>query len=502
MLLHSGLYNLALHQHHLSTNSHLKALPRRTTTRDVDYIRRSFTAEWQRIGIMDATERLQSCIQSTARHFHLGADWMNSDADIALPMANDPSGKPYDPIYTASIQPNNVHLHTVFSSPNGMFTLISVTPFWAVALKLVRYTKWDPGDICLLLRNGTNLSGTQWSTQMLESWLFQQCWPMGYDVYDWRRKDEMKARIAHAIQMVSNWNSVSVLGNPGATAGAEPAVRGIDKADWSESNPPFVPPPLSPTPTTEEQQRHTLNRWLPPTHAEHAAIGRAWTGPPPSQSAHRRSRSRGPTPDPDDWEIVPFPRSKSRQAHGTPHPKPQTRLQPHIEHFDRSIATMLHVDRGPVIPAGVFATKTDVHQTSSRKKYDKKRAMNLKRARLSKWFGRGYDSADGGSESDVPDDSRSHSQHLDALDLNRHLLPEDDQQRPHVRSHPNPSAWQIYAQPPTNQPQLFAAPHIEPHSHQLLEGDTSYRRRRRPPSLDLLDTEPITNSLGLLNLRQ
>lgn len=89
MLLHSGLYNLALHQHHLSTNSHLKALPRRTTTRDVDYIRRSFTAEWQRIGIMDATERLQSCIQSTARHFHLGADWMNSDADIALPMANE-----------------------------------------------------------------------------------------------------------------------------------------------------------------------------------------------------------------------------------------------------------------------------------------------------------------------------------------------------------------------------------------------------------------------------
>ena len=63
-----------------------------------------------------------------------------------------PSGKPYDPIYTAAIQPNNVHLHTVFSSPNGMLTLVSVTPFWAVALKLVRYTKWDPGDICLLLR--------------------------------------------------------------------------------------------------------------------------------------------------------------------------------------------------------------------------------------------------------------------------------------------------------------------------------------------------------------
>jgi hypothetical protein len=62
------------------------------------------------------------------------------------------SGNSYDPIYTASIQPNNTHLHTVFSSPNSMLTLVSVTPFWAVALKLVRYTKWDPGDICLLLR--------------------------------------------------------------------------------------------------------------------------------------------------------------------------------------------------------------------------------------------------------------------------------------------------------------------------------------------------------------
>jgi hypothetical protein len=34
-----------------------------------------------------------------------------------------------------------------------MLTLVSVTPFWAVALKLVRYIKWDPGDICLLLRS-------------------------------------------------------------------------------------------------------------------------------------------------------------------------------------------------------------------------------------------------------------------------------------------------------------------------------------------------------------
>lgn len=68
-------------------------------------------------------------------------------------MSSPTTGKPYDPIYTAAIQPNNVHLHTIFTSPNGLLTLVSVTPFWAVALKLVRYTKWDPGDICLLLRS-------------------------------------------------------------------------------------------------------------------------------------------------------------------------------------------------------------------------------------------------------------------------------------------------------------------------------------------------------------
>ena len=63
-----------------------------------------------------------------------------------------PSGITFDPIYTAAVQPNNMELHTIYRSPNGMLTLISVTPFWAVALKLVRYSPQDAADICLLLR--------------------------------------------------------------------------------------------------------------------------------------------------------------------------------------------------------------------------------------------------------------------------------------------------------------------------------------------------------------
>lgn len=58
----------------------------------------------------------------------------------------------YDPIHVDTLRPNNVHRHTIYRSPNSMLQLISVTPFWAVALKLVRYTRNDPGDVCLILR--------------------------------------------------------------------------------------------------------------------------------------------------------------------------------------------------------------------------------------------------------------------------------------------------------------------------------------------------------------
>lgn len=84
MLLHSGLYNLSQQQQKM-----MPSLPRRTTTRDVDYIHRAFVAELASHGMPDAALKLQECIRMTARHFGLGADWMNSDADVALPMAHE-----------------------------------------------------------------------------------------------------------------------------------------------------------------------------------------------------------------------------------------------------------------------------------------------------------------------------------------------------------------------------------------------------------------------------
>lgn len=83
MLLHPGLYSLSFQQHQLHPT-----LPHRTTTRDVDYIHRSFVIEMNQLGVTNAADKLKSCIQKTAMRFGLGADWMNSDADIALPMVN------------------------------------------------------------------------------------------------------------------------------------------------------------------------------------------------------------------------------------------------------------------------------------------------------------------------------------------------------------------------------------------------------------------------------
>lgn len=90
MLLHPQLYQLAQQQPPMGPmHSPESSLPRRTSTRDVDIIKRAFEMEWQQAGIFDASNRLQNCIQLTARQFGLGLDWMNSDADVALPMANE-----------------------------------------------------------------------------------------------------------------------------------------------------------------------------------------------------------------------------------------------------------------------------------------------------------------------------------------------------------------------------------------------------------------------------
>ncbi|KAJ3793485.1 hypothetical protein GGU11DRAFT_400094 [Lentinula aff. detonsa] len=102
---------------------------------------------------------------------------------------------------------NNTRLYTVFVSSNKLLTIISVTPFWAVALKLVRYTKWDPGDICLLLLLGSVTQKGHWTAEQLEGWIKTNCSAMNYHHWDSARLMDMKQKIGHAIALISSLGS-------------------------------------------------------------------------------------------------------------------------------------------------------------------------------------------------------------------------------------------------------------------------------------------------------
>ncbi|KAF7341920.1 hypothetical protein MSAN_02047900 [Mycena sanguinolenta] len=182
----------------------------RTTTRDIDYIARSFSSEWaQRYGMFDANDRLKHCILETALQFGLGADWMNSDADVALPMATDPvTGAVYDPIHAASIQMGDAL--TVYTSPNGLLKLVSVTPLWTVALKMVRFNAADREDICILLRSGTLSRQLHWTPIRLEVWLLGTCWAMGYAGYDNSRIKQIRQRMAEVVEEANRWDPQAV----------------------------------------------------------------------------------------------------------------------------------------------------------------------------------------------------------------------------------------------------------------------------------------------------
>ncbi|KAG7085391.1 hypothetical protein E1B28_002953 [Marasmius oreades] len=251
MLLHPGLYDLARRKalYHSSMGENVQM---RKTTRDVDYIRRSFIAEYVgKYKILDADYRLQKCIRATAVKFGLGADWMNADADVALPMSTTSAGTPYDPIYHASLQPFNVRLYTVYTSKNKKLSIVNVTPAWAVALKLVRYAKWDPGDISLLLMNGTNLSKVHWTTKVIKKWLIDECSAMSYHKWDANRLLDMQSKIEHAVQMVTsigtNLPPAQDCSTPAAASGLVAPSTGLTSTSTrsAQRTPPVPAPDLS-----------------------------------------------------------------------------------------------------------------------------------------------------------------------------------------------------------------------------------------------------------------
>ena len=123
------------------------------------------------------------------------------------PSFYSPKGHIYDPIYHDAKQQNNIDMNTVYNAPG--LRLISVTMFWGVALKLVRYKKEDPTDIVAMLRHGTKLNGVQWTPSLMEDWIKTLCWPMGYNNYHPQQLEELKSRIHHAVRLVKAPSSIS-----------------------------------------------------------------------------------------------------------------------------------------------------------------------------------------------------------------------------------------------------------------------------------------------------
>lgn len=175
-------------------------LASRQSTRDVDYNHRSFEVEWRNRGVHDAGLRLNACIAATAKAFSLGADWMNAHADVSLPFARDVYGNLYDPIWTDAMKPDNIRINTVFAG-RGL-ELIGVSWSWAVALKLVRYQKYDPYDIANILHLGQQQKGVQWTLQLLEGWLTTMCGnAMGYAAYSSDQMEAVRKKMRHAIHL-------------------------------------------------------------------------------------------------------------------------------------------------------------------------------------------------------------------------------------------------------------------------------------------------------------
>ncbi|KAG2002427.1 hypothetical protein CC2G_004618 [Coprinopsis cinerea AmutBmut pab1-1] len=174
----------------------------------------------------------------------------------------------YDPIYYASVQPNNIDLHTIYRSLNGLLTLISVTPFWAVSLKLVRYTPQDAADICLLLRNGTMLSRVQWSFENLREWLFANCWVMGYANYDRVKLQQFNVRLQHALKMVNEWG----MNGNSANSGSTPSSGSSSQPRTSHSS-------GTPSSSSQQQQQRSSNPSFPMPETAWSAVNVAFTPP-------------------------------------------------------------------------------------------------------------------------------------------------------------------------------------------------------------------------------
>lgn len=89
----------------------------------------------------------------------------------------------------------------------------------------------------LSLRNGVVLSGTHWTPEQLENWLYTQCWATGYAHFDAIKKQQLKERILHAINQLKIWNeAVGICDDP------SPSNRKREKEDRDRGACVLLPP--------------------------------------------------------------------------------------------------------------------------------------------------------------------------------------------------------------------------------------------------------------------
>src|SRR5580700_1879803 len=86
----------------------------------------------------------------------------------------------YDPIhYDPTMNSTTIAYNTIYFS--GPLVLIAVAPHWAVALKMQRYLKQDPADICVLLLRVIEYNKFKtgltpfWTPEILMNWMKKNC---------------------------------------------------------------------------------------------------------------------------------------------------------------------------------------------------------------------------------------------------------------------------------------------------------------------------------------
>ena len=298
------------------------------------------------------------------------------------------------------------------------------------------------------------LSGTIWTPEIVEDWLFRNCWPMGYHNFDSRKKTDMRKRILHAIELLSKWSSA--VSPPEKTISAHDAMGGGDvmgggefggNNGWSYSfgvwpNQAQQPQPQQPQlPQQQQQQAQVSSVQFPiptPTPAAGSVNVRDWVKdddhpncsprshpgsrqssagnrqeifiPPPENNwispnhppVSFRPRSRNPTPEPSDWyhhhhsteslnSKNSFPPSASRVPRADPYS---------LDSFDRTINSLHQSQQHRNTGLASSNSQRVIPINLERKQKERRRKKERERERQSKWI-----PLSGGLDSDVSDSS-------------------------------------------------------------------------------------------------